>query len=77
MIKMRRLKRLGAHEVAAGAALAASTARGSPRLQAADCPRKDALGTSRILSVDTADHAARRPEELSADAAARPITRSC
>ena len=38
--------------------------------QAAECPRKDALGTSRVLTVDAATYAARRPEELSADAAA-------
>ncbi len=38
--------------------------------QAADCPRQDALGTSRVLAVDAATTPRVGIEELSADAAA-------
>ncbi len=37
---------------------------------AADCPRKDTLGTSRVLTVDAQTTPSRRPEKLSAIAAA-------
>src|SRR3954462_15507631 len=47
MTKMLRLRRT---LMSAGAALAALTSIASP--EAAECPRKDALGTSRVLSVD-------------------------
>ncbi|MHC2618659.1 peptidoglycan/xylan/chitin deacetylase (PgdA/CDA1 family) [Bradyrhizobium huanghuaihaiense] len=47
MAKMLRLKWTS---MSAGAVLAALTGMGSA--DAAECPRKDALGTSRILSVD-------------------------
>ena len=47
MAKMHRLRQTS---IAAGLALAALTSIASA--EAADCPRKDALGTSRVLSVD-------------------------
>src|SRR3954468_8160099 len=47
MTKMLRLRQTS---MAAGAALAALT--GIASTEAAECPRKDALGTSRVLSVD-------------------------
>src|SRR3954465_15937900 len=47
MTKMLRLRQTS---MAAGAALAALT--GIASTEAAECPHKDALGTSRILSVD-------------------------
>jgi peptidoglycan/xylan/chitin deacetylase (PgdA/CDA1 family) len=53
MIKMRRQKRARKFMDALAAALVVAVASNAA-VQAADCPRKDTLGTSRILRVDAA-----------------------
>src|ERR1700730_7501014 len=53
MIKMRRHKRVWKFMTALGAGVVAALAW-AEAVQAADCPRKGTLGTSRILEVDAA-----------------------
>ena len=79
MKNMRPVK-IGPRCVTLGVVLASVTLAsiaGIAAAQAASCPRKGALGTSRVLAVDAATTPRVGLEELSADPAAAKIMRSC